>query len=171
MAFRTRRQHRYQILRDTGFLPFEAKALSKIPFNVPYIDAMIKDRYKQVKEAGSEKVSQREWERRIKGMYVDRNFTKTDKKTGRITLDPWQMMRDFEFKYKAKHPDYESPWEKRRKNWKDFMAKIERTYSKYPEGAAYNKKAKPGTLKYLPQGGAELIKEQAQLDEDAEENE
>jgi hypothetical protein len=159
MPFRTRRQHRYLILRDTGFLPFEAKELSKIPFKVPYIDAMIKERYSYLKTAAKQKSTKKNWEKMIKDFYVDRGFTKKNKQN-RTILDPWQMMRDFEFKYKNKHPEYESPWEKRRKKWKDFVKKIENTYSKYPAGASYGKKKNAQRIRYLPQGGAELVEEE-----------
>lgn len=142
MAFRSRRQHRYLILRDTGFLKFEARELSKIPFNIPYMDTLIKERYKAAKDAARDKITERGWKKIITNMYFDKGFTKTDKKTGKKTPDAWQMFRDFEFKFKSKHPEYESPWEKRRKNWKDFVAKIEKTYDKYPIGAAYNRKVK-----------------------------
>ena len=152
MAFRTRRQHRYQILRLAGMLPFEARELSRVPFKVPYMDALIRERHKRYEVALAKKMSRAEYERQIKTMYFDGKWRKRTR-TGRIVYDTWAMLRDFEDKYRAKHPDYESPWEKRRKAWKDFVGKLERTYQKYP------RKMPSVKLRYLPEGGAEIVKE------------
>jgi len=152
MAFKTRRQHRYEILRLAGFLPFEARELSRIPFRVPYIDMLLRERHKRYKSALDRKMSRAEYERQIKTMYFDSKWRRRTR-TGRIVYDTWAMLRDFEDKYRAKNPQYESPWEKRRKAWKDFVGKLERTYERYP------KKMPVVKLRYLPTGGAEIAKE------------
>jgi len=85
-------------------------------------------------------------------MYFDSKWRKRTR-TGRIVYDTWAMLRDFEDKYRAKHPQYKSPWEKRRKAWKSFVAKLERTYERYPRKMPVIK------LKYLESGGAEIVKE------------
>jgi len=61
------------------------------------------------------------------------------------------MLKDFEAKFRARFPNYESPWEKKRKVWKDFTAKLEATYSKYP------RKMPVKRLEYLPTGGARFV--------------
>lgn len=149
MALRTRRQHRYEILRASGFLPFEASALSKVSFRVPYMDVLIKERHKRYKAAIDRKLSQAEYERQIKTEYFDSKW-RSKTKTGRFRYDPWKMLREFERDYRYKHPEYESPWEKRRKTWRDFVNKLDRTYEKYPRKMPVVK------LRYLPEGGAEI---------------
>jgi len=131
MAFRTRRQNRYAKLRDAGFLPFEARALSKVPLKgVPWMKKMIRERYQLYKKAKQEKTSQKAWERQIKQIYIEEDFMFLGAGKWRAEYDPWQMLRSYEDKYKAKQPQYESPWKKRRKGWKDFIAKYERTVKK-----------------------------------------
>lgn len=152
MAFRTRRQNRYQIMRAAGFLPFEARELSRVPIKTPYLDAMVKQRHKRYKDALDRKLSRAEYERQIKTMYFDSKW-RSKTRTGRIKYDPWAMLRDFEHEYRYRHPEYESPWESRRKKWRDFVSKLEATYSKYPRKMPVKK------LRYLPEGGAEVVKE------------
>lgn len=152
MAFRTRRQNRYRVLRATGFLSFEAKELSKVPFRTPYFDTLIKERHKRYQAAIDRKLTRAEYERQIKTLYFD-NKWRSRTKTGRIAYDPWKMLRNFEYTYRLKHPEYESPWEKRRKAWKDFIEKLDRTYEKYP------RKMPTRRLRYLPEGGAEIVEE------------
>lgn len=152
MAFRTRRQHRYKILRATGFLKFEAQELSRVPFKTPYMDVLIRERYKRYQSAIDRKLSNAEWERQIKTMYFDSKWRRKTR-TGKIKYDVWAMLRDFEDRYRAKHPSYTSPWEKRRKAWKDFVAKLERTYEKYPRKMPVVK------LQYIKTGGAEIVRE------------
>jgi len=150
MAFKTRRQNRYQILRKTGFLPFESQELSRIPFKVPYMDVLIKQRHKRYESALARNMSRAEWERQLKTMYFDNKWRRRTR-TGRIKYDTWAMLRDFEEKYRAKNPAYESPWEKRRKDWKSFVGKLERTYEKYPRKMPVTK------IRYRPEGGAEIV--------------
>lgn len=151
MAFKTRRQRRYEVLRLAGFLPFEARELSRVSSRVPYMDVLIKERHKRHREAIDRKLSGAEWERQIKSEYFDSRWRRRTR-LGKIKYDTWAMLRDFEDKYRAKHPEYQSPWEKRRRAWKDFVSKLERTYQRYP------KMMPVVNLRYLPTGGAEITK-------------
>jgi len=133
MAFRTRRQNRYLKLRTNGFLPFEARALSKVPIKgVPYMKEVINARRELLTKATEDKLSAKEYERKIKQIYIDNAFTKAGAK--RIEYSPWKMLRKAEDAFKVKHPEYESPWKKRRQGWMDFLAKAERTIEKQQEG-------------------------------------
>lgn len=130
MAFKTRRQARYAKLREGALLPFEARPLSKVPFKVtPYIKEIITDRYMMYLKAQRMGVKQKDFERQIKELYRLNDWTRKDK-LGRVQADPWAMFRGYEDKHKAKFPEYESPWMKRWRNWKDFLRKIERTMAK-----------------------------------------
>ena len=132
MAFKTRRQHRYYVLRAAGFLPFESRELSRISFSVPYMDVLVRTRFKELNKALDNKMSRAEWERRIKTRYFDNGWRRWSRQHKAI-YDTWKMLRDFESDYRVKHPAYESPWEKRRRSWKDFTEKIERLYNQPPQ--------------------------------------
>ena len=124
---RTRRQQRYTILRSAGFLPFEARPMSRIPIRpVPWMRGMIKEREDMFREAEKLKISATKWRQQIKELYVVNDFITTNKKGKRIA-DPWAFVHDFEDRYRARNPAYESPWEKRRRTWRDFLERIERT--------------------------------------------
>lgn len=130
MAFKgVRRQKRYSILRDAGFQPFEARPLSRVPMKVaPYVREMIRDRQKMKQKAIAEGASRAEWERRIKALYADNRWFRLGKR--RIESDPWRMLRDYEDRWRAKRPQYDSPWQKRQRNWRQYTRKYERTIAK-----------------------------------------
>ena len=126
----TRRQARYTKLRQGALLPFEARPFSRVPFKqCPYLEALITDRYKMYLKAKDMGITQRKWEAQIKELYRLNGWTKKDK-IGRVTADPWKFFRSYEDKHKAKYPEYDSPWMKRYRNWRDFLKKIERTMQK-----------------------------------------
>lgn len=136
-------RHRYEILLGAGFLRFEAKEFCKVPIRkTPYIDEMIKARFKEHQEHLKNKGTTKDWEIRIKTMYIDGKLIKTTKK-GK-TFDPWKLLRNFEAKFKLKHPEYQSPWRKRQKDWQKFRRNMDRALKeeaegrKYPRGAAYS---------------------------------
>ena len=151
MAFKTRRQRRYDILRIAGFLPFEARELSRVPFKVPYMDVLIKERYKRFQEVTRAKWSWAGYERLIRAEYRDKNWQR-QARAGRVRDDVWAMLRAFEHAYRAKHPDYESPWQKRRRGWRKFLRQVEDEYLKYP------KRMPRVRIRYKPEGGAEIVK-------------
>jgi len=127
MAFRTRREKRYLNLRQSGFLRFEARAISKVSTRVcPYLRAMMKERHDLMRESQKMGRTLRQYEDSIKELYQTNKWLKRNR-VGKIVADPWRMFREYEDKFKAKFPQYSSPWTKRWKNWRDFQAKIERT--------------------------------------------
>ena len=124
---KTRRQQRYTILRKAGFLPFEARPLSRVPIRtVPYMKGLIRERQDMFHRAQVDKVSIVRWRSQIKELYIINKFLKMDRK-GNPVADPWDFLRDYEDRWRAKNPSYESPWEKRRRSWRDFLARIEKT--------------------------------------------
>jgi len=129
MAFRTRRQNRYSRLRSAGFLPFEARAMSKVPLRVcPYMKQLAKDRYKDFLKAKAEGMTRAGWQDKIKKLYSDNHWLRAGKR--RIEADPWKMLREYEDRWKDKNPQYTSPWQKRWRDWKDYQRKIEATIKK-----------------------------------------
>ena len=156
MPYKTRRQQRYERLRQCGFVNFEARGLSRVSLRVPYILPLMKERLaeytkviKQAKRKGiSETDFNRQWLTHIKRRYITKGWKHIDDTWGVTTA--FRMLKDKERDYKLKHPEYDSPWEKRQRQWQDFIAKIDKTYEKYPKG--YGKRAPK--LRYLPEGGA-----------------
>jgi hypothetical protein len=126
MAFRTRRQARYGFLRQHGFLRFEAQTLSKISLRVPYFDLLIKERAQLFAEAISKKQSPAKYEKQIKDLYRERRWYKLSRTGKKIVADPWAMYREKEDIHKSKYPQYTSPWEKRQKDFRDFVGKTEK---------------------------------------------
>lgn len=126
MALKTRRQSRYALLRNAGFLPFEARPLSRVPSNVPYFRQLVMDRANDARAAKARGVTRGQYEDKIKGQYRREGWLKKDR-LGKVVADAWQMLRAFEDRYRARQPEYESPWEPRGRKLKDFIAKIERT--------------------------------------------
>jgi len=130
MAFKTRRQHRYELLRSYGFLPFEAQALSNVPIKVPYMDSLIKQRYKELRKAVKDKLTKEQWHRKIIDRYKSHDWFEVGKPT---KYSPHAMLREFEHTYKQQHPEYESPWKKRRKKFVDFMRTVEKELAEQPK--------------------------------------
>jgi len=139
MAFRTRRQKQYTYLRDKGFLPFEAQALSKVPRKVPYMPSLVRSRSATFNRAKKENWSNTKYEKYIKAIYRRKGWT-TLTRAGGETFSPWAMLRDVEDRYKDKHPEYTSPWLRKQKQWRNFQSKYERGEEKYPRGKHYKGK-------------------------------
>ena len=156
--YKTRRQNRYENLRKAGFVGFEARALSRVSPRVPYMLPLMKERYveyqratKRAQRRGLTEVEfNKQWQTHIKRRYIVKGWKRRSDVWG-VTVG-FRMLKDAERGYRYKHPQYDSPWEKRQRQWRDFIAKIDRTYEKYPKG--YGKK--PVRLKYKPEGGAEI---------------
>jgi len=127
---KTRRQVRYTKLRASGFIPREAQVLSRVPPKItPYFRMIVKEREAMWKRAQKLGTGRPKFEDQIKELYRVNRWMKRGR-TGKPLLDPWQMLREVEDKFRAKFPQYESPWEKRQRSWRDFQTKIERTIAK-----------------------------------------
>ena len=124
---KTRRQQRYTILRKAGWLPFEARPLSQVPIRtVPYMKGMIKERQDMFRKAKDMGTTIDRWRSQIKELYIINKFVKVDK-GGKRAANPWAFLRDYEDRWRAKNPSYESPWQKRRRSWRRFMEMVEKT--------------------------------------------
>ena len=124
---KTRRGQRYEILRANGFLPGEARPLSRVPIKtVPYMKPFIRERRGLFADAMRQKVTIAQYRAAVNAIYHKNRFLKRNK-VGRFVPDPWALLHDFEDRYRSKNPAYESPWEKRRRSWGDFLARIEKT--------------------------------------------
>lgn len=126
---RTRRASRAKILKESGFLPFETRALSKVPFSVPYVRPLIKARMKAHLAYIAKGNTEAQWHKFIRQEYRDHDWMQAG------VYDPWQMLRDREHRYRAKYPDYESPWESKRvkRSSAEFERKVANTIIKQKE--------------------------------------
>jgi len=133
----------------------EARTLSKISFAVPYMKPLIKDRAKKhdyfIAEGGSEK----DWLKAIKKDYTDNGWRKIGE--GWTAKVIFRMLKAVGKTYKYKHPEFESPWESKKKSHADISAKLDATYEKYPKGKTYTKRQQPRRIEYLPGGGARMV--------------
>lgn len=129
MALRIRRHARYEYLRKAAFLPFEARPLSRVPSYVPYFRAIVKERRDMARKALKMGTKRLAFETQIRELYRVNRWVKKNK-AGKIVADPWAMLRDFQDKFKDKNPQYDSPWEKRQRNWRDFQSRIEKTLAR-----------------------------------------
>lgn len=122
--YKTRRQQRYEKLRNNGLLPREAQVLSKVPLNVPYIKKLITDRRQFVKKQLDNKKTPNQIEQMIRSDYYGRGMIVRDS-LGRPKLNVWGYLRKYEDEYKGKQPEYRSPSQKRYKKFVDFQRKFE----------------------------------------------
>lgn len=135
------RTHRIKVMHDSGFMKFEARQLSKVPFNVPYMKPMIRERLKEHTEFLATGKTEIAWVR-----FIWKRYRANGWKTA------FDMLRATEHRYRDKHPEYESPWERKRSDIRDIKALEQgiRDYAvKYPK----TRKA-PLKIKYLDEGGA-----------------
>jgi len=124
---KTRRMQRFANLRKLAFTKFEAFTLSKVsPSITPYFREMMKERAEMAAKAFKMGITEKQFEAQIKELYRINRWVKKNR-AGRIMADPWKMFRNFEDKFKQKTPAYTSPWQKRQKNMRDFVAKYERS--------------------------------------------
>jgi len=133
MRFKQIRQARYERRRRNGFLPFEARPLSRVPREVPYMPQLIATRASLLARARRDGLSQIRYISIIKEQYRRKGWQRLNRAC-KLVYDPWQMLRDYEDRYKSKHPEYISPWLKKQKDWRGFTSKFDRGLEAYDKG-------------------------------------
>jgi len=140
MAYKTRREQRYEVLLYVGCPKWEARPLSRIPQTkaAPYMKVFIDQRNAEYEKAI--KVAKRKgltetqfnnwWGTHIKRRYIALGLKRKGDRWGATVA--FRMIKTVKDRYKDKRPDYESPWEGRRRRWKDVMAKVDRAYELNP---------------------------------------
>lgn len=126
--FKTRRQSRYERLRDAHFLGFEASALSRVYLKVPYMRTVVKERLQWYQDLIAQGMSPRQFPSIVKKHYEKMHWYR--KAEGFGTNAALRMLKTVEARYKLKHPDYESPWVQRAKRRAALMAKVDREYDR-----------------------------------------
>jgi len=127
--YKTRRARRYQLLRNSGFLPFEAMTLSKIPLKIPFFDILVKERFKRKEKAIKEGWTKKRYTDTIKKDYTDNNWM-VRKGKRILPTSVYNMFRHYEDAYRQKYPNYTSPWEKRRKDFMESTRAVETSVKK-----------------------------------------
>jgi len=145
-VFPTRRQKRYELLHRAGFIRFECRALSFVPLTVPYMLPLLRARLKLWQELRAQGMTASQYYGHILHLYREKGWRKRLKISGKLRVDAWMMLRDFEERYKAKFPLYESPWIKRGKQRKALLAKIEGFYDEQAGMARKPKGEKPAPV-------------------------
>lgn len=156
MAYKVRRQGKFETLTKAGFVPFEARTLSRLKLNLPYMKPLIKERQaeyakmvkRSIKKGLSKADQDKAWLTYIKKRYIAHGWYKGKELWG-VTV-AFRMLKSKERAYKYKVPAYESPYETRNKaaRFKGFKTKLDATFEKYPAGTAYHKRSR--TSKPLP---------------------
>jgi len=132
---KTRRMQRFANLRRLFFMKFEAFSLSRVsPGVTPYFREMMKERAEMAAKAFKMGTTEKQFEAQIKELYRVNRWVKRNR-AGQIMADPWRMFRAFEDKWKLKKPEYSSPWQKRQKNMRDFVSRLEKTIALQRRGA------------------------------------
>lgn len=92
-------------LTKEGFLDFEIEVLKNIPISLPYLRNLRGHRDRWYKRSIKEGKSKRTFENEVERFYIDMGFTHPETNE----FDIWQLIRDYEKRYKVKHPKYDSP--------------------------------------------------------------
>lgn len=140
MAYKTRREQRYRVLLYAGCPKWEARPLSRVPQTkaVPYMKVFINQRieeyekaFKRARKQGISDVNfNKQWDTHIKRRYIAMGWKHRKDRWGATVA--FRMIKEVKDRYRNRKPEYESPWEKRRKRWKEFSAKIDREYERNP---------------------------------------
>lgn len=128
MAFRSRRQARYNKLISYGMLPFEAQAFSSVPFaHATFIRDIVRDRAnlleslrREAEAMGWSRARYEEEKRRAvafeykdKGLVFTKRYRDIIRAKGRA--DPWQLFREYRADAIRKGKWKETPRRRRRK--------------------------------------------------------
>ena len=111
----TLRQGRANYLGNNGFLPAEARELSRTSrggLRSPYFQRWIRSRRGLYQAAIRLGWTEKQYRDRIRKQYEDGGFVKRDS-LGRYRADVWAMLRYQEELSRRKGEEYESPWRKK----------------------------------------------------------
>jgi len=132
--YRTMRARRYGALLWCGFLKFEGRALSRIPYSrVPYMKDIMAIRNREY-EAWARKYNRmgvpeaqfnKLWETHIKQRYNTKGWKRRGENWGATVA--YRMLKEIKPEIERKY-GYTSPWVKRRKDWVGVRRKIESEY-------------------------------------------
>jgi len=114
-----RRQQRMERLQGYGFTRYEARELSKVKKMPPYMQRFVASRSASFRAHRKSGKRDSVFFVRLREFYLKNGYYKQDK-LGRKRVDPWQLFRAWEDRYKDSHKDYETPGKKSKQKQKDF---------------------------------------------------
>ncbi len=139
--FKRLRQQRFNDLRLLGLLDFEAKELSKQPKSVwdkaPYFKAMAQARYDEFRRWLKAGKTPKAWVTHILIRYNQKNWAGKYGAKKRSPTAVYNMVEPWKQAYKAKHPEYQSPKELRKRDYSSHDAAMKRwrqIHKKLPPG-------------------------------------
>jgi len=117
----------YEDLRNNGMLYSEARRMSLLPNreNYPWLKELENERRKQWKAARRRGISRKRFEEAIVSDYRSNNWLVRGLK--QVQVDVYAMLRNRCDRYRAKHPEYESPWEERQRSFMRYARAVDRT--------------------------------------------
>jgi hypothetical protein len=124
MPYKKLRENRYQDLRLLGFVPFEARTLSRIPKSIPYMKEMAEKRYKESKAAKRQGMTEAKFQTKILLRYYAKGWAVSKRKL-RTAGSVFAMLRTFEDSYRDRHPKYKSGSDIRYKDFSNFTSRYE----------------------------------------------
>lgn len=103
------RKYNYEEIRTRrlikeGFLPFEIEELKNIPLSTPYMKSMRRARATMLRNSVKAGDSKQTFISKVERMYVDMGYLHPESND----FDVWQLLRDYEDRYRARFPDYHS---------------------------------------------------------------
>lgn len=128
------RLQRYEKLRRSGFTKLEARTLSKIPENTPYVKIMRQARAKDLKLAIKKGLTEAQYDKLILDLYKQKGWSQiglnADIPVHKMDVRAvYKMLREYEDKYKDDQgmQNFKSPWVKKQKQFTDFSNKFDKT--------------------------------------------
>lgn len=124
MAYKTLRERRYQDLRLIGFLPFEARILSKVPRKTPYMRDIGTERAKEYSRWLKSGKSDKEWETHVLRVYRAKGWTRQGQKV-KSASSVYAFLRARREAMLPQYPEYASPSRVREKRFRHVASDIE----------------------------------------------
>ena len=121
----------YASWRDKkGFIEEEAEVFFRLPPETPYLASMVRGRAKLHNEKRKKKWSDQKYRDEVIDLYRKNKWLKRTR-TGKLVIQPYALLKDHEHRYKARHRDYRSPGEQRRRDFRSWQRRWERTRARY----------------------------------------
>jgi len=113
-------------LQGYGFTRYEARELSKVKKMPPYMQRLVASRAASFRAHKRSGKPDSVFFNRLREFYLRNGYYKTETAKGvpfknKVKrVDPWQLFRAWEDRYKDSHKDYETPGKKSKQKQKDF---------------------------------------------------
>jgi hypothetical protein len=127
MAFRALRQRRYDYLMARGFTSWESRVLSKIPYYVPYMAGLVKERAKAFAKYKGKGITPKEYDTHILKSYQAKGFKRGGK---RSVSSVWQMVENYREHHRDQYTEYFKHGLLKKKNMMQWVGAYDDTKKK-----------------------------------------